>query len=64
MNTLQKQNLMKDATCRSKYQPDRIFYIMIKDHQGAATPNTEVAKALENDGFKVYAKMKNGELIL
>lgn len=64
MNTLQKRNLLNEAAERSKYQPDRLFYIMIKDNQGAVTPNTEVAGALNNQGFKVYAKMKDGGLVL
>lgn len=64
MNALQKQNLIKDATARSKYQPEIIFYIMIKDGQGSVIPNIDVAVALKNQGFRVYAKMKNGELVL
>lgn len=64
MNALQKKSLLEDAKRRSEHQPERMFYILIKENQGAVTPNEDYAVSLQNQGFKCYAKMKDGSLTL
>lgn len=64
MNKLQKQNLIHEATQKSKCFSNDVLYILIKDNQGKYTFNVNIATALINQGFKLYLKMLNGNLIL
>ena len=63
-NQTTKTNLLKEARTRSLYQPSRIFYILIKGEDAAITANENILNSLTSDNFTVYAKMKNGDLIL
>lgn len=68
MNPLQMQDLLREATRKSKQKPDTVFYIMVgaeeynKDTTAEVTSREDVAIALSHQGCRLFAKMINGYL--
>ena len=64
MNTLQKNELLKRTARASILSQDAVHYVLINGNQGKWTENADLAEIYIRQGFKLYAKMRNGELIL
>ena len=66
MNLTEKSRLINLARTQSKNEPNKEVYVLINKSigQSTITRSIKVVMAHLENGFKVYAKCKNGELCL
>lgn len=66
LNESEKKQLLQECRSRSRMIPDKIHYALYRDGGCSATITTDEKKAVKmhQNGYKVYCKMLDGQMIL